>query len=128
MLPGRTPLLAILLCLCWCISADASDPLPIPDKATNPTQVHDATNLKGPEEACPWGEPIDGISARIVVQPRYVVGQTIRAVMELKNVSKKKRYIIRSFDPTSTEYTVLSVSGPQGEIRRNTSGEGAKGK
>src|SRR5262249_20363818 len=124
MTPTRIGRFAVALSLFWCIRAGASDTPPAQKEPTNSTQGHHAPNLKGPEEACPWGEPVDGIAARIVVQPRYVVGQTITAVMELKNVSKKKRYVIQTFDPSRTEYTVMSVSGPQGEIRQNSWGFG----
>src|SRR5581483_3880066 len=124
---NRIPLLAGALGLCWCITAYASDAPRIQAQPASAGQAHDATDLKGAaDKACPWGEPVDGITCRVVVQPRYVVGQAITAAIELKNVSKKKRYIIRSFHPVATEHTSISISGPQGELRQSTWAGGAR--
>jgi len=123
MLPGRTSLLAALFCLGWCVTADASDPQSIQEQRTNSRQENDATNLKGAtDKACPWGEPVDGIACRLVVQPGYVVGQAIVVAVEVKNVSKRKRYILRDLDPIATEYTSISISGPTGKLTQTISG------
>ena len=31
------------------------------------------------EQKSPWGDPVDGLACRLVMQPRYVVGQAISA-------------------------------------------------
>jgi hypothetical protein len=113
---NRVPLLAGALGLCWCITAYASDASPIQAQPASAGQAHDATDLKGAaDKACPWGDAVDGIACRVVVQPRYVIGQAITAFIEVKNVSNKKRYIIRNFDPI-WEYMTLDISGPKGKV------------
>jgi hypothetical protein len=75
-----------------------------------------------------WGEPVDGLACRLVMQPRYVVGQAISAVIEVKNTSDKKRYAILDLDPYHMDSLTLEVIGPNGKLgqrfRTRRNGEG----
>jgi hypothetical protein len=74
------------------------------------------TANQGEGEDRGWGKPVDGMVCRLTVQPRYALGQPITAVLEVKNVSDKKRFIIRHFHTQSIEYVTLTLNGPKGKI------------
>jgi hypothetical protein len=75
-------------------------------------------------EKCPWGGAVDGIACRLVVQPRYVIGQAISAVVEVKNTSDKKRYLAPVLDPRSTKHLTVEISGPNGKVRQTNVDQG----
>ena len=86
---------------------------PVTAQKQQPTEKAEATT---PLEAGPWGEPVDGIACRLTMQPRYVIGQAISAVIEVKNTSNKKRYVILYLDPYQIDTLTLDVTGPQGKL------------
>jgi hypothetical protein len=61
-----------------------------------------------------WGEPVDGLTCRLAVQPRYHIGQAITVAVELKNVSARKRYIYPLLDPMAIEHLAIEIVGPDG--------------
>jgi hypothetical protein len=69
-----------------------------------------AAELK-PNADASWGKSVDGLACRLLMEPRYVAGQVLWAVMEVKNVSNKRRYIVPQFDPRSIE-----ITGPDGRL------------
>ena len=82
-------------------------------------QAQDKPNKEAPPlEAGPWGDPVDGLSCRLVMQPRYVIGQAISAVIEVKNTSNKKRYAILDLDPFHMDSLTLEVIGPNGKLKQ----------
>src|SRR5581483_3269365 len=95
----------VLLCLCVILAIAFSHGryvFPEVDEPPDPREKdilarpeNDATNLSAAGKACPWGTPVDGIACRLVVEPHYAIGQAITAAIEVKNVSKKRRYIVR---------------------------------
>ncbi|HYT87226.1 MAG TPA: hypothetical protein VEL76_00770 [Gemmataceae bacterium] len=66
----------------------------------------------------PWGKPVDGLACRLVIQPRYGVGQAIAAVVEVKNTSNKKRYFVPNLDPFSFDHTTVELTGPKGKVEQ----------
>jgi hypothetical protein len=75
-----------------------------------------------PEAAGPWGKTVDGLAARLVAQPRYVIGQPIDAVIEVKNTSDRKRYLVPRLDPYDKEKLAVQITGPQGTVRQTAYG------
>src|SRR5438034_125183 len=72
------------------------------------------------DDGGPWGKPVDGLVCRLTVQPRYAVGQAISAVIEVKNVSDKKRFIIRHLHLGASQYLPVTIEGPQGKVPQST--------
>jgi hypothetical protein len=75
-------------------------------------------------EKNPWSDPVDGMSCRLVIHPRYVTGQAISAVIEVKNTSEKKRYLALKLDPRTTKHLSLEITGPKGKVRQTNVAEG----
>jgi RNA polymerase sigma factor (sigma-70 family) len=75
---------------------------------------------KADEDAGPWGKPVDGLAARLVLRSRYAVGQPITAVVEVKNTSNKTRYLVPRLDPHLIDGLALEVVGPDGGQVRQT--------
>jgi hypothetical protein len=71
--------------------------------------------------SAPWGKPVDSIACRLVLQPRYAVGQAISAVIELKNTSDRTRYLVPRLDPRAVEHLTLELVGPHGKKVPQTS-------
>jgi hypothetical protein len=71
-----------------------------------------------------WGDPVDGMACRLIIQPRYVIGQAISAVIEVKNTSDKKRYVALLLDPRSTKHLTVKLSGPKGKVRQTNVEQG----
>jgi hypothetical protein len=71
-----------------------------------------------------WGEPVDGLAGRLVVRPKYVIGQAIAATIEVKNTSDKTRYIVPRLDPQAIEYLTLDIDGPKGKVAQTSYGKG----
>jgi RNA polymerase sigma factor (sigma-70 family) len=68
----------------------------------------------------PWGKPVDGLAARLVVRPRYAVGHPITATVEVKNTSDRTRYLAPRLDPQMVDSLTLEVVGPGGKQVRQT--------
>ncbi len=66
-----------------------------------------------------WGKPIDGLACRLVVKPRYVVGQVIDAVVEVKNTSDRVRYLVPRLDPFEVDSTTIELTGPKGKVEQS---------
>jgi hypothetical protein len=64
-----------------------------------------------------WGKAVDGLVCRVTLQSRFVVGQPMPAVFEIKNITDKKRFIFRYFTPL-TEYLSIVLDGPTGKLNR----------
>jgi hypothetical protein len=75
-------------------------------------------NAKADEPGGEWGKPVDGLACRLVLEPRYVVGQPITPVIELKNTSDRTRFIIKHPYPFWLNASTLDISGPNGKIGR----------
>ena len=71
-----------------------------------------------------WSTPVDGMTCRLILQPRYVVGQALSAVVEVKNASNKKRYIVPRLNPHAIEYTTIEISGIKGRINQTGAARG----
>jgi len=63
---------------------------------------------------------VDGLVCRIVMRPKYVIGQAISAVIEIKNVSEKTRYIAPHLDPDGVEHLLIEIIGPDEQRVRQT--------
>jgi hypothetical protein len=66
-------------------------------------------------DTAPWGKPVDGLACRLVVQSRYVIGEPITAVVEVKNTSDKTRYLVPRLDPQAIEHLAVEILGPTGQ-------------
>jgi len=71
------------------------------------------------ESGAEWGKPVDGLACRLVLETRYVVGQPIVPVVEIKNTSDRKRYIVQHPYPFWQNRNTLDVIGPKGKIGRD---------
>jgi hypothetical protein len=71
-----------------------------------------------PADAGPWGAPVDGIACRLTMKPGYVTGQNISAVIEVKNTSDKKRFLIPGLNPLAIEHLTLEITGPTGKVKQ----------
>lgn len=56
----------------------------------------------------------------MVMLPKYVIGQAITAVIEVKNISEKTRYIAPHLDPNGIDHLLVEIAGPDGERLRQT--------
>ncbi|MGE3807854.1 MAG: hypothetical protein AB7K24_24585 [Gemmataceae bacterium] len=73
----------------------------------------------------PWGEEVDGLSCRLLVEPAATHGQPIRAVVQIRNNSKRVRYIFNHFDLSMTDHHQLAIKGPDGKpVRQNSTSKG----
>jgi len=72
------------------------------------------------ENPIPWGDPVDGLACRLLMQPRYVLGQAITATIEVKNVSDKKRWYVPRFYPSAVKYVTFDLTGPEGKVRQTS--------
>src|SRR4051794_7254196 len=61
--------------------------------------------------AAPWGETVDGLACRLVISPHFVIGQMMPAVIEVKNTSDRKRYIVLRLDPQFREHLTVELTG-----------------
>src|SRR5437868_482157 len=68
------------------------------------------------EDGGAWGKPVDGLVCRLTLQPRYAVGQAISGVIEIKNTSNKKRFIIQRLHPAASQYLPWVIDGPNGKV------------
>jgi RNA polymerase sigma factor (sigma-70 family) len=75
-----------------------------------------------PDRGGPWGKAVDGMAARLVAQPRYVIGQPIATVIEVKNTSDRKRYLVPRLDPHDKEKLAVEITGPKGKVRQTAYG------
>jgi hypothetical protein len=73
---------------------------------------------KVPAKESSWGKPVDGLTCRLSVKPTYVIGQTISAVVEIKNTSDKKRYLVPRLDPLAIDHLTVEIDGPKGKLRQ----------
>src|SRR5438132_6360441 len=73
------------------------------------------------EDGGAWGKPVDGLVCRLTLQPRYAVGQAISGVIEIKNVSDKKRFIIRHLVPGAIQFLPITIEGPKGKVSQDIS-------
>jgi hypothetical protein len=71
-----------------------------------------------------WGPVVDGLACRLVMQPRYLIGQALSAVVEVKNTSDKTRCIVPRLDPQAIEHLTLEITGPKGKVRQLSSSSG----
>jgi hypothetical protein len=87
-----------------------------------------AGGAAGPEapktSAGACGLPVDGLACRLVMAPRYLIGQPLSAVIEVKNTSGKTRYIVPRLDTQSIEHLALEIQGPKGKVRQGGYGTG----
>jgi hypothetical protein len=72
---------------------------------------------KPPVNAGSWGDAVDGMACRLVMQPLYVTGQAISAVIEVKNTSDKKRFLVPRLDPLAIEHLTVELTGPNGKLK-----------
>jgi hypothetical protein len=63
--------------------------------------------------AAPWSKPVDGLACRLIVPPRFVIGEALTVVVEVKNTSTRKRYLVPRLDPLAVE-----IVGPRGKLAR----------
>src|ERR1043165_4766674 len=77
-----------------------------------------------PANPVPWGDAVDGLACRLVIPPRALIGQAITAVIEVKNTSDKKRWIVPRLDPAATEYVSIDIAGPRGKVRQTRTVQG----
>ncbi len=68
------------------------------------------------EPAGGWGTPVDGLACRLLLEPRYAIGQPIVPVIEIKNTSNRKRYIVKHPYPFWLNRQTFDVTGPMGKI------------
>ena len=73
---------------------------------------------KPPVNAGSWGDAVDGMACRLVMQPLYVTGQAISAVIEVKNTSDKKRFLVPRLDPLAIEHLTVELTGPNGKLKQ----------
>ncbi len=76
------------------------------------------------KNAGPWGEPVDGIACRLTLLPHYVTGQNISVVIEIKNTSDQKRYLVPRLEPMAIEWLTLEITGPAGKVKQLGFGRG----
>jgi hypothetical protein len=76
------------------------------------------------KDARPWGDAVDGIACRLTLQPSYANGQALSAVIEVKNTSDKKRFIVPRLDPVAIEHLTLEIKGPNGSVRQTSVSKG----
>ncbi len=62
----------------------------------------------------PWGAAVDGLQCRLLLLPRYVVGEPIWAEVEVKNVSAVERLVPRIFTIYFPKFATLTITGPKG--------------
>ena len=95
-----------------------------PDLAPKaPQKSKPPDDAPAPVEAGPWGETVDGLACRLTMPPRFVIGQAISAVIEVKNTSDKKRFIIPQLYPYHIDILTLEVTGPNGKLTQGFKGE-----
>jgi len=63
----------------------------------------------------PWGKTVDGLACRLTVPASTRIGEPITLVVELKNVSGKKRYLLSQTSFYYGDYAQLRVTGPDGK-------------
>jgi hypothetical protein len=78
-------------------------------------------------EAAPWGKAVDGLVCRLVLEPRYAIGQAIGAVIEIKNTSDRRRYLVPRLDPQFRESLAIDITGPKGKVRQTSYSGGLGG-
>jgi hypothetical protein len=72
----------------------------------------------GEANKTPWGKTVDGLACRVLVNPTYVIGQPVSAVVEIKNTSKRERHFVQIFSPKNKATVTLGVTGPDGKRLR----------
>lgn len=111
---------AALLAVCLVITpAEPRTPKPEQDPRA-PVPLADLCPLPD-EKTVPWGPEVDGLSCRLVVTPQVTHGQPIRLTVQLRNTSKKTRYVHEVLSPWFPAHAVLQVTGPDGKAVKPTS-------
>jgi hypothetical protein len=118
-LAGSMALLAILLAI---TPAVPRTPQPEKDPRT-PVPLTELIPLPD-EKTVPWGPEVDGLSCRLVVTPQVVPGQPIRLTIQVRNNSKKTRYVLDYLTPLSPTQGDLNVTGPDGKRIKQTYSQG----
>jgi RNA polymerase sigma factor (sigma-70 family) len=67
------------------------------------------------EKTAPWGKEVDGLSCRIVVPAEVTHGQPIRMTIQVRNTSKRTRYLCAVVSPRAKALSALAVTGPDGK-------------
>ena len=70
-------------------------------------------------QAVPWGKEADGLVCRLLVDPDYCTGQPVSVVVEIKNVSKRRRYLVDVFGLEFSRFSRLEGTGPKGKLKPN---------
>lgn len=89
---------------------------PLFGRSPEPKPVETVTLAPLPEEkTAPWGKEVDGLSLRLVVPAEVTHGQPIRAVIEIRNTSKRTRHVYDHFVLPPKLLTALSAVDPTGK-------------
>jgi hypothetical protein len=127
---GLLPALLLLAAGAGVLYAFGGEPEQRADPGVNPaarpqTPEPVGARPKADHAGGPWGTPVDGLAARLVLQPRYAIGQPLSAVIEVKNTSQRTRYLVPRFDPHAIDFLTLEIVGPNGQkVRQSGSGRG----
>jgi len=63
----------------------------------------------------PWGAESKGIALRLLARADYCQGESMDFFLEVKNVSKEKKYLAEVFNHQYTKIFTLTVKGPDGK-------------
>ncbi len=76
------------------------------------------------EPPTPWGKSVDGLACRLIVRENYCLGETITVIVEIKNLSKEKRFILDRFNIMLNRHAKLAGVGPGGKrLRQHRDGQ-----
>jgi hypothetical protein len=66
--------------------------------------------------ATPWDEPVDGLACRVLMQPDYCLGESLWAIVEVKNVSDRAVYFHNALDAQFPAFCAFEIRGPGGRM------------
>lgn len=72
-----------------------------------------------PAADAPWGPEVDGLQCRLTVLPDYCLGQTVSALVEIRNASARTRYLLEIFE-VYCKGVAATITGPGGEPHAKT--------
>jgi len=100
--------IAVCVLLCWSAC-----------RAAGPGAA--ATIAESRPAAASWGKAVDGLTCRLTVPPALCVGEPIYPVVEIRNVSARRLYLVSLFDFHYTKHAKMTIVGPDGRELKQSS-------
>ncbi|MBI5723224.1 MAG: hypothetical protein HZA50_04650 [Planctomycetes bacterium] len=82
----------------------------MPGPATQPAFPFIADEIS---KNTPWGEEVNGLVCRLLVNSKYFLGEPVSAIVEIRNVSKEELAFGQIFSLFASDWCKMEIDGPE---------------